>query len=163
MRKIDIRQAVEEEDIRKVFEIRHQVFVKEQKIFKDTDLDENDAQALYLIALIDGEIIGVVRVFPVGNDEWVGGRLAVKKRFRGSSSGWRLVQAAVDLVKEYDCRKFTAMIQKENIGFFKKLGWQPFGELFVYHGKEHIAMEADLGLDAEAESPLRSLVYEDVF
>ena len=143
-----------------MFEIRRQVFVSEQKIFKETDRDEHDAQALYLIAFIDGEIVGVVRVFPVGNDEWVGGRLAVKKRFRGSSSGWQLVQAAVDLVKAYNCRKFTATIQKENIEFFKKLGWRPFGGLFVYRGKEHMSMEADLGLDAETGYPLRTPAYE---
>ena len=153
MGKIDIRQAVDAQEIQKVFEIRRQVFVEEQNIFKHTDKDENDAQALYLMALMDGEIIGVVRVFPVGDhdDEWVGGRLAVKKPFRGSSAGWRLVQAAVELVKIHGCRRFTAMIQKENVSFFEKLGWQPFGPLFLYHGKEHMAMSADLGFGAETD------------
>ncbi len=144
MKKISVRQALKDEEIRKVFEIRKEVFVNEQKIFKDTDKDKDDKHALYLIAMIDDEIVGTVRVFPIGDNEWVGGRLAVKKKFRGTRTGWLLVQEAVSLVKKNHCRKFTAMIQEENIKFFKRLGWQPYGVMFVYHGKRHLAMEAKL-------------------
>jgi len=144
MKKISVCQALKEEEIRKVFEIRKEVFVKEQKIFNDTDKDKEDKHSLYLIAMVNDEIVGVVRVFPVGNNEWVGGRLAVKKKFRGSRAGWLLVQGAVRLVKQNHCRKFTATIQEENVKFFKRLGWKPHGELFVYHGKKHLAMEANL-------------------
>jgi putative N-acetyltransferase (TIGR04045 family) len=144
MRKISVRQAVKKEEIREVFEIREEVFVKEQKIFDRTDKDEQDGQSLYLIATIHDQIAGVVRVYPIGDDEWVGGRLAVKKKFRGTRAGWLLVKEAVSLVKRNQCRKFTATIQEENVKFFKRLGWEPRGEFFVYQGKKHLVMEADL-------------------
>lgn len=144
MGNITIRPANSDDEITKVFEIRKEVFVLEQKIFDDTDRDTDDLRSVYLIAVRDGEIIGVVRVFPTNEHEWIGGRLAVKKEFRGSRAGYLLVKGAMRLVKEKKCSKFTAMIQEENINFFKRIGWRPFGEIFMYHGKRHIRMEADL-------------------
>lgn len=144
MSKITIRPAGSDDEIRKVFEIRREVFVVEQNLFADTDRDGDDLRSLYLIALMDGEITGVVRVFPTSDHAWVGGRLAVRKKYRGTRVGYLLVKGAMRLVKEKRCSSFTAMIQEENINFFKRIGWRPFGEILIYHGKRHVWMEADL-------------------
>ncbi len=64
--------------------IRHQVFVDEQRLFQETDADENDWKSTHLIAEMEGQIIGTVRVFPVdGNGHWIGGRLAIQKNGEG--------------------------------------------------------------------------------
>jgi radical SAM protein (TIGR04043 family)/putative N-acetyltransferase (TIGR04045 family) len=125
--------------------IRHRVFVEEQRLFPETDRDENDPRSIHLVAENAGEIVGTVRVFPVENNgHWIGGRLAIQKDFRFSGAGEALVREAVAQVKRQGCARFTAHIQQRNVPFFSRLGWKPVGPVFEYRGKPHQLMEADL-------------------
>ena len=74
-----------EDEYIKAFRIRKAVFVQEQKLFKHTDADENDPKGIHLVAKQEGRIIGTVRVYPAGagNGDWIGGRLAVRKKISG--------------------------------------------------------------------------------
>ena len=61
-------------------EIRNQVFVREQNLFDQSDADPNDDKSIHLVAELEDQIIGTVRVFPNENKgHWVGGRLAIKR------------------------------------------------------------------------------------
>lgn len=130
------------------FKIRRQVFVDEQRMFSDSDRDENDSEGILLVAKTDQKIIGTVRVFPskAGNGHWVGGRLAVQKEYRTGRTGSLLVKEAMKRVKKKGCTVFTAEIQEKNVRFFKKLGWQPIGQVTAHYGFPHQAMKADLSL-----------------
>ena len=57
MNKIIIKQAENSEEIRESFAIRKEVFVDEQKIFRDSDVDKNDDKSVYLIAKYNTLII----------------------------------------------------------------------------------------------------------
>ncbi|MCU0578575.1 MAG: MSMEG_0568 family radical SAM protein [Desulfobacterota bacterium] len=125
--------------------IRHRVFVEEQKLFPETDRDENDRKSIHLVAVNEGNIVGTVRVFPEENNgHWIGGRLAIQKDFRFSGAGEALVREAVATVRRKGCNLFTAHIQRENVPFFVRLGWQAVGPMFEYRGRPHQLMEADL-------------------
>jgi putative N-acetyltransferase (TIGR04045 family) len=137
-----VRTRAEQES---AFEIRKEVFVREQKLFVDTDVDENDVKSVQLAAEWNNEIVGTVRVFPVNNNgHWVGGRLAVKNGFRNTGAGELLVREAVEFVKSQGCTKFTAHIQLENVPFFSRVGWKTAGPVKDYYGKPHQMMEANL-------------------
>lgn len=132
-------------DRERAFEIRKEVFVLEQKIFSDSDVDENDTRSIHLLAEWNHEIVGTVRVFPVDNNgHWVGGRLAVKNGFRNTGAGELLVREAMIYVKSRGCTKFTAHIQVENVSFFSRLGWKTIEPVKEYFGKPHQLMEANL-------------------
>jgi radical SAM protein (TIGR04043 family)/putative N-acetyltransferase (TIGR04045 family) len=128
------------------FRIRHEVFVLEQKLFQNSDQDENDGRSIHLIAKHKGRIVGTVRVFRTGggNAQWVGGRLAVKRGHRASGVGELLVKEAVACVKRLGCTQFHAHIQQGNVAFFESLGWKPIGMPEPYMGRPHQLMEADL-------------------
>lgn len=139
------RTSAEEE---KAFAIRRRVFVEEQRLFNDSDQDDNDPRSIHLVAVKDGEVVGTVRVYPVRDapGHWIGGRLAVIRRERASGAGELLVQEAMRTVKRLDCARFTATIQERNVVWFEKLGWWREGELFNLLGKPHQLMQADLNL-----------------
>ena len=129
------------------YAIRHEVFVKEQKLFEETDVDDKDAIGTLLVAKKRSAIIGTVRVYPAGvteNGHWIGGRLAVRQGHRASMAGALLVKEAMKRVKKKGCTRFTAHIQENNVSFFKKLGWKPVGPLETYVNRPHQLMEADL-------------------
>lgn len=134
------------EERNKAYLIRKEVFVEEQKLFNDSDLDENDADGIHLVAKKHNKIIGTVRVFKASSGEghWIGGRLAVSGKERKSHAGSYLVKEAMKRVKKKGCRVFTAEIQEKNIPFFKKLGWKPIGEIRNHFGHPHLKMQADL-------------------
>ena len=130
------------------YAIRHEVFVKEQKLFEESDVDANDAVGTLLVAKKRSTIIGTVRIYPVGDREkgpWIGGRLAVRRGHRVSMAGALLVKEAMKRVKKKGCTRFTAHIQESNVPFFEKLGWKPVGALENYVSRPHQLMEADLG------------------
>jgi len=141
---IVIRPARTEEEIAAHFSIRKNVFVQEQAIFRDSDEDEFDKQAIPLICRVDGHVAGTVRVYPVSGSTWVGGRLAVLKEFRAFGIGSLLVKAAVETVKEQGCTEFLAHIQPQNVRLFKKLGWLPTGNTEIVNDLMHHEMRANL-------------------
>ena len=127
------------------FAIRREVFVDEQKLFEETDLDEHDKDAIPIICTVDDAIGGTVRVYPLKGAIWVGGRLAVRKAYRTYLVGPLLVKKAVKTVKERGCTQFLAHIQPQNVRFFQRLGWRITGEELEISGVMHAVMEADLG------------------
>ena len=143
MSNITCREILNDEEKVACFKIRRQVFVDEQKLFCDSDLDDHDNESVHIAALINDKIIGTVRVYRETNDVWVGGRLAVKKRYRGKA-GKCLVLKAVEIVKKSNAKVFKAIIQADNIPFFISLKWKPVGEIFFHHGKMHQLMQAQL-------------------
>ena len=143
MSEIICRQIQDDDERSACFKIRKQVFVDEQKLFMDTDIDQHDETAVHLAAFINGRIIGTVRIYKEEADIWVGGRLAVKKGYRGRA-GKLLVLKEVDIVKESNAKIFKATIQAENVKFFTNLKWGKSGKLFLHYGKKHQLMEAQL-------------------
>ena len=130
----------------KAYQIRKKVFVEEQAIFKNSDTDEYDEDAIHLVAEKKGKIIGTVRIYKASSNEehWIGGRLAVAMDERHTHAGAFLVKEAMKRVKKRGCRLFTAKIQENNIPFFIKCGWEPIGEVKDHFGLPHLEMKADL-------------------
>jgi len=135
-----------DEELKEYYKIRNDIFVKEQKIFAETDIDEYDKDAIHIAAVQNstGKMVGAVRCYNPEGDTWVGGRLSAAVGFRNGRVGYNLVRFAVQSVKTRGCTKFLAYVQPQNVKFFKRLDWHPKGELFSHHGKPHQLMEADL-------------------
>lgn len=126
--------------------IRREVFVEEQRLFRESDKDAHDAAAIHLVLKNGDAVVGTVRVYPESADggSWVGGRLAVRKSARSFRAGRLLVKEAMKRVKKRGCTRFTAQVQEKNVPFFMKIGWQPVGSAHPHLGLPHRLMEADL-------------------
>ncbi|TDF36303.1 GNAT family N-acetyltransferase [Alteromonadaceae bacterium M269] len=131
------------------FELRQQVFKKEQNLHFEHEKDANDFIATPIVAIanlcgVGQEVVGGVRVFKTDNHTWFGGRLCVKRPYRGTLSiGKKLINEAVTLAKKNGCDRFFANIQHSNVSYFERLFWKPLYHLEVA-GTAHVRMEADL-------------------
>ena len=134
------------EDLAECHAIRCEVFCQEQGLFNGVDdTDERDPYAVHILARVNGEAAGVVRCFRRSEGVWVGGRLAVRKRYR-SHLGALLVRRAVSTMEERgDVRRFFAVVQIQNLHFFEFLQWKPLGIPFLCHGVLHQVMEKPFG------------------
>ena len=148
MNEIVITEAETEYEIEQALSIRKEVFVHEQGVFPFSDIDENDKKCTYLIARLNGKIIGTVRLFPAdeAGSQWMGGRLAVLKPFRSLGVGKLLIQSAVRNVSECGATTFSAYVQTENVDLFLRLGWKPVGHVQQYFGRAHQLMEAPIAI-----------------
>jgi putative N-acetyltransferase (TIGR04045 family) len=141
--KINCRVVKTPEELEMALYIRNEVFLKEQGLFAKNDWDKQDETATHIIAEIEGEIVGTVRLYHQDKEVWVGGRLAVLPGKRGWVGG-RLVRAAVEEASRSGAKQFIAAVQIQNISFFKRLGWRTIGTKFIVQGREHCLMEANL-------------------
>lgn len=143
--------------------IRHDVFVVEQGVFADSDLDAQDASdhTIKVVGWAASPITGwepggAVRLYPLEPGVWQGDRLAVLPPFRAWQLGGLLVRHAVDTAAELGGVEMVAHVQTANVRFFERLGWCRRGEPEIYVGLPHQLMGIDLRVRAGARSPARS-------
>ena len=121
--------------------IRQTVFVQEQG-FRD-EFDDIDGYATHFLMYDDGRPVGVCRVFPQ-NEDYILGRLAVMKAYRGKQLGSALVRAACDHVKSLGGSVLRLHSQCHAAGFYEKLGFTAYGEIEYEEHCPHIWMEKKL-------------------
>ena len=146
----DFQDALEEFDLEVTeggpfleasYAIRREVFVEEQRMFRHTDRDEMDALSVHILAVKGAECAGTVRITPLGNGEWLGSRLAVRRPFRGRV-GAQLVKRAEEEVKKRGGRRFRAYIQASKVRFFERCAWRSLKKIPDFHGRPHVLMLA---------------------
>src|SRR3954449_4103931 len=101
------------------FAVRRTMFVERQRLFED-DRDERDGDALHAVAVVDGAVVGAVRLYPLSGTLWKGDRLAV---LPGHHAGADLVNFAVQTAAERGGSRMVAQVQVANVRFFERLGW----------------------------------------
>jgi putative N-acetyltransferase (TIGR04045 family) len=127
------------------YRVRNQVFVAEQGIYSVTDRDKYDAQAIPLVAIMDGTVVGTVRCYHLRNKLWYGGRLAVLPEYRVYNIGAALVRQAVETMRSHpEVERFLATVQIQNVRFFQRLGWKSIGHPILLKGVKHQLMEFPL-------------------
>jgi len=118
------------------FAVRRAVFVEQQRLFED-DRDGFDEGALHAVAVVDGLVIGAVRLYPLSGSVWKGDRLAV---LPGHRAGAELVNFAVRTAGERGGTRMVAQVQVANVRFFERLGWVRDGDAAMYRGVMHQPM-----------------------
>jgi putative N-acetyltransferase (TIGR04045 family) len=130
------------------YRIREEVFVAEQGLFTGSDRDEHDdaRETVHVLASIEDEPVGTVRLFPVdpGQGLWQGDRLAVLPEFRVHGVGRPLVRFAVAHAARHGGSRMVAHVQLANVVFFRRLGWDVAGPVEHYLGAEHQPMSIAL-------------------
>ncbi|MDX6366910.1 MAG: hypothetical protein QOK30_1986 [Nocardioidaceae bacterium] len=143
------------------FAIRHRIFVEEQNVFPESDLDghDRDESVIALLGECDGVPAGTVRLFVLDPAAglWQGDRLAVLARYRVRGVGAPLVSCAVATAASHGGRRMAAHIQPANVTFFERLGWARSGATEIYAGLAHQPMSIELPGRAEAVATLRGL------
>ncbi len=131
--------VAKENEKEKLFALRQEVFVDEQNVPPEIEIDEFDNSALH-IAARDGEnVIGCARLV-VANGEGHIGRLAVKREHRGRGVGAAICRFIIDLCLDGGITRVTLNSQAHAVGFYERLGFERHGAPFMEAGIEHIAM-----------------------
>ena len=116
--------------------IRHQVFVIEQQVPLDLELDEHDAQALHALAREGGNAIGTGRLLADGRI----GRMAVLPAYRGRGAGAQILKALIEQARQRGDASVTLAAQCHAQAFYRAYGFVAEGPVFMDAGIKHISM-----------------------
>ncbi len=107
--------------------IRITVFVKEQGFKEEFDSDDNISTH---IVMFDGDKPAATVRFYFDNDkqEYMIGRLAVLREYRGRGLGGEIVREAERLIKEKGGTSISLHSQCRAQSFYERLGYKAFGE-----------------------------------
>lgn len=120
--------------------IRFTVFVDEQKVPVELELDEFDPLSCHALALAGDEAIGTGRLLPDGHI----GRMAVLAAWRGRGVGALLLQALIDEAKRRGMARVVLNAQTHALGFYARFGFVPEGEEYEEAGLPHRTMSRSL-------------------
>lgn len=117
--------------------IRHQVFVLEQNVPPELELDDYDATAVHaLVYAPGGEAVGTGRLLPDGHI----GRVAVLQAWRGQGVGALIMHALVDHARQQGYAELELSAQCHAQSFYENLGFKAFGDTYQEAGIGHVAM-----------------------
>jgi predicted GNAT family N-acyltransferase len=121
--------------------IRHQVFVVEQHVPLEMELDEMDPLSLHVLAYDRTQRpIGTARLLPDGHI----GRMAVLRDARSAGVGSSLLHALMAHARSRGDRVITLHAQLPAASFYAQHGYAREGEVFMDAGIAHITMRCVL-------------------
>jgi predicted GNAT family N-acyltransferase len=137
---IEVREARDEAEREALLALRHEVFVGEQGVPRELEIDEHDERAVHIVALEDGELVGTCRVLQAGSQAKFG-RLVVARAARGRGIGAALLAAAERRAREMGCNQMVLAAQTSAMGLYERAGYTARGEVYLDAGIEHMTME----------------------
>lgn len=125
---------------REAQKIRETVFVKEQG-FRN-EFDEFDACARHLVLYDDKLPIATCRFFQrTSHEDYIIGRIAVIKEYRGQHIGSYLLKMAEAEIKKMGGKRIFLHAQSSAEKFYAKQGYRSFGEIDSEENCPHIWMQ----------------------
>jgi len=121
--------------------IREAVFVAEQGVPAEIELDEWDERSEHALACEDGgRVVGTGRLLPDGHI----GRMAVLRERRGRGVGAAVLAALIDRARERGMRRVVLNAQSRAVPFYARFGFAVSGDEFIEAGIPHVEMARDL-------------------
>jgi len=122
--------------------IRFDVFVDEQQVPAEIELDDMDAVSLHAVAYDEqGAPLATGRLLPDGHI----GRMAVRRTGRGKGVGGAVLQALMGAARQRGDSGVVLNAQRHAEPFYAAHGFEREGDEFMEAGIPHITMRARLG------------------
>lgn len=121
------------------FAVRREVFVWEQNVPESLEHDEYDFTAIHFVAILEGEVVGTLRVIEMAEHAKIG-RVAVRQRWRKRGVAKAMMQQAMQVLRAAGQERFYLTAQTDKLALYEKLGFTAFGEVFDDAGMPHMAM-----------------------
>ena len=137
------------EELNLGFALRIEVFVKEQKVPIELELDDKDHSdnTVHIGYFHEDNLIGVARLIDMDKDVIHIGRVVIDKEYRGQGIGRELIIGCENIAQQILKRKIiielSAQIQAEN--FYKSLGYNRVNnKIYLDAGIEHVDMRKEI-------------------
>ncbi len=118
-------------------DIRMKVFVKEQGVPADIEMDAMDASSLHAIAVdLAGRPVGTGRLLPDGHI----GRMAVLPKHRGKGIGGAILSSLLEVSFQRGDEEAVLSAQVQAVPFYTRFGFEAEGDEYEEAGIPHVVM-----------------------
>lgn len=139
----EVRRANGQAEVDAALELRYRVFCGEQGVGLEADQDGLDPQALHIVAVEGGRVIGTCRLlFGAGVAEL--GRMAVEPDQRGHGIGAAVLAEAERAARAEGAARMRLHAQTAARTLYERGGFEAVGAEFMDEGIPHITMEKAL-------------------
>ena len=144
MEEVVVKLAEEEADLEGAIALRFRVFVGEQAIAPEEELDEADATATHAVALHQGQVVGTGRLLSPDAGTAQIGRMAVEAALRRRGIGGQLLQFLEETARAQGARLSVLHAQEYIKGFYAAHGYREYGEAFLEVNIPHVEMRKEI-------------------
>lgn len=140
---LNINVVETDEQLKEAYHVRMTVFVKEQKVSPEEELDEHDKTATHLVGYENDQAIAASRlrfVEEYGKLE----RICILKEHRGKAFGSQMIAAMEDIILSKGYKKAKLNAQTQALPFYERLGYKTISGKFMDAGIPHVTMVKDL-------------------
>jgi predicted GNAT family N-acyltransferase len=138
---ISIRIVAWSEARTEAMRVREAVFVVEQGVPPEIELDEWDPRCDHALAFERrGQVVGTGRLLPDGHI----GRMAVLADWRGRGVGGAILAALVERAASRGMKRLVLNAQTHAVPFYARHGFVVFGAEFMEADIPHVGMARDL-------------------
>jgi predicted GNAT family N-acyltransferase len=137
---LKVQVAKTEEEIQEVFNIRKTVFVEEQQVPLEEEIDEYENDSTHFVLYDQNSAVGAGRfriLDGVGKVE----RICVLPSIRGKGAGRELMLAIEDYAKQQPLLQLKLNAQTYAIPFYEGLGYEVISDEFLDAGIPHKTMK----------------------
>ena len=120
--------------------IRFEVFVREQRVPSEIELDATDGQCLHAIAFEGETAVGTGRLLPDGHI----GRMAVLKAHRKKGVGAAMLERLIEAARARGDREVALSAQVHAVAFYRAHGFVEEGAEYEEVGIAHQAVRLRL-------------------
>ena len=139
-----MREARTDDEVGQALALRRRVFCDEQGVDLAAEQDGRDGDAIHLVAMSGGAVVGTCRLLVEAGAVRLG-RAAVAVENRGGGIGGALLAAADQVALAAGAGRIYLHAQTAALSLYERAGYLPHGEPFLEEGIEHVAMEKRLG------------------
>ena len=119
------------------YPIRKKVFIEEQGVPEDMELDEHDPLAKHALAYQDGLCVGTGRLVRLDNHHAQIGRMAVLNDYRNQDIGSAILGSLITLAKAEGVSTLVLHSQISAAPFYAKFGFVAEGPIYEEAGIAH--------------------------
>jgi len=125
------------------YRIRKTVFVDEQHVPIEEEIDEYEKEAIHFICYENEKVVAASRLRFIDHYGKLE-RICVLKDYRGKQYGKKLIEQMEKTIKNEGYQKALLHAQTYAKEFYEKLGYQVTSEEFMDAGIPHVAMSKKL-------------------
>ncbi|NLO02445.1 MAG: GNAT family N-acetyltransferase [Bacteroidales bacterium] len=140
---VEIYRVKDKEAMDLVLQIRREVFIKEQGVPEEIEVDGMDQDAIHVLAYVDGTPAGCGRMLLQGEAAKIG-RVAVRKNMRRYGIGSGMCKLLIAIAEDIGISKIYLNAQLTAVDFYLAMGFMKIGDIFMEAGIEPVKMEKSI-------------------
>jgi predicted GNAT family N-acyltransferase len=137
---VEVKIVKTEQELADAFDVRRTVFVHEQNVPEEEEIDQHESEAVHFVLYDEGNASGAGRfrvLDGIGKVE----RICVLKENRKTGAGVAIMDKIEDYAKSQGIASLKLNAQTQAIPFYSKLGYETVSDEFLDAGIPHRTMK----------------------